>query len=238
VVTVVWIIVLCLGILIVALIYPGELSHISSRLNRSLYNSAAQTYQRKWRSPAYGDAGIDSSVIDFAKSSCGRSNVFRVLDLGCGTGRGIRMVAESLPGQTVFTGVDSSPAMLDVFRNWLEQQEDSLADRVSLIDAELGDWSVDRQQTTEYGLVMMLEVGEFVPEFVSVVQRIAKLTADGGGLLLTRPAKLWYLFFPGRKQSRNALAELLVSCGFEAPRYMKWRLRYELVFCHKKPANS
>ena len=84
----------------------------------------------------------------------------------------------------------------------------------------------------------MLEVGEFVPEFVSVVQRVAKLTADGGGLLLTRPANLWCLFFPGRKQSRNALAELLVSCGFEAPRYMKWRLRYELVFCNKKPANS
>lgn len=236
--TVVWIIVLCLGILIVVLIYPGELSHISSRWNRSLYNSAAQTYQRKWRSPAYSDADIENPIIEFAKLTCGRSNVFRVLDLGCGTGRGIRIVAESLPGQTVFTGVDSSPAMLEVFGNWLEEQEKSFTDRVSLVDVELGDWSVDRQPTTEYGFVMMLEVGEFVPEFVSVVQRVAKLTADGGGLLLTRPAKLWWLFFPGRKQSRKALAEMLVSCGFEAPRYIKWRSRYELVLCDKKPANS
>ena len=226
-----------LSVLVLAvaiLIYPGEMSHVSSRLNRWLYDRAAASYDRKWRSTAYRNPAAQSQIAQFATMSCRRSGIAHALDLGCGSGRGIRLVAEALAPATQFTGIDFSSAMLDEFRNWLREQDGSLEGRVNIVESDLATWAERKNDTERYGLVIMLEVGEFVPKFAEVIRRVADVTAHGGGLILTRPAYLWWLFFPGRRQSRKALSDLLTSLGFEAPTFVDWRSRYELVFSRRR----
>lgn len=232
--TIAFFVIVALGIVLVAaFIYPGELSHVSSRLNRKLYDRAARNYDRKWRAEAYRNSSFDRAITDFSVSACRRSGVQRVLDLGCGTGRGIRLIAEKLPPTAEFVGVDSSTAMLGEFETWLQQYREGLADRVTLTNSDLGVWAQEVSGAPKFGLVLLLEVGEFLPKFASVIHRAADITADGGGFILTRPAGYWWLFFPGRMQSRRALSQLLTSSGFASPTFMRWRSRYELVFCQK-----
>lgn len=233
--TATWALLLILGAVMAALIYPGELSHVSSRLHRSLYDRAARNYDRKWHGQAYHQAFINDAIVDFSIAACHRSGVTRVIDLGCGTGRGIRLISKAMSPAVQFIGVDSSAAMLDEFEYWLQSQGDALEARVSLTNSDLGTWAQDDDNFATFGLVMMFEVGEFLPQFKEVMHRISDITAAGGGLILTRPAGLWRFFFPGRMQSREALSNLLASGGFEAPTFVKWRSRYELVFCKKKP---
>lgn len=229
-----WVLLLVFGAVAVALIYPGELSHVSSRLNRSLYDRAAKKYDLKWRRTAYQKNSINDAIINFSLVACHRSGVARVIDLGCGTGRGTRLISGALPPAVEYTAVDSSAAMLSEFESWLQGQDEALANRTILEKADLGCWAQDNGRSATFGLVMMLEVGEFLPQFENVMQRICDVTAARGGLIMTRPAGLWHYFFPGRKQSREAISGLLIAGGFEAPTFMKWRSRYELVFCKKK----
>lgn len=226
-----------LSVLVLALailIYPGEMSHVSTRLNRRLYDRAAAKYDRKWRSTAYRNPAVQSQIAQFAAASCQRSGIERVLDLGCGSGRGVQLVSEALTPATKFTGIDFSTAMLDEFRTWLREKGGSLESRVNIVETDLVAWAERKSDTERYGLVLMLEVGEFIPKFVEVIRRVADVTGHGGGLILTRPAYHWWLFFPGRKQSRKALSELLISLGFEEPTFVRWRFRYELVFIKRK----
>jgi SAM-dependent methyltransferase len=216
------------------LIYPGELSHVSRASHRWLYDYAADGYERKWRSRAYTDGAHADRIAAHAAVSCRDSGVHRVLDLGCGTGRGVRLAAPALSGDATFVCVDFSARMLDAFRAWLAAGEPSLARRVTLIERSLSAWAESAEPSTErYGLVLLLEVGEFVPELVQVLDRAARLTAARGGLVMTRPAGLWSLAFPGRAQSRRELSRLLESLGYGDISIAPWRSRYELVFARK-----
>lgn len=226
--------VLVIGLIVAALIYPGELSQLSPRLNRRLYDGAARTYDDKWRSFRYRDPAVNRSMTDFARESLSRSGVMEVVDLGCGTGRGIRLLLDQLPESTRFTGIDYSSGMIDVFRSWLARQPPSASDRVVLRRQDLADWADGGAAERRYGLVLMLEVGEFVPRFADVMARIADVLAPQGGLIMTRPAGAWWLFFPTRRQSRRSLTALLRSLGFEEPHYRAWRARYELVYAVKR----
>jgi SAM-dependent methyltransferase len=232
--SVAWLLAVLVACLILApLVYPGELSFISSGLHRWLYDRAAGSYHRKWQSAAYRDPEFRQLLVEFARQSLLRSKVERVLDLGCGTGRGIRQLVHRLPSSTRFKGIDFSKPMLAVFRRWLTGQEYSVSDRIELSQLDLADWSGIECNDEHYGLVLVLEVGEFLPNFAQIVVRVAGVLPSGGGLILTRPAGIWGLFFPGRKQSRRALTRLLVSSGFAAPEFLKWRSRYEVVLARK-----
>lgn len=224
---------LFLAIIVAALVYPGELSQLRPGLNRWLYDRAARSYDRKWRSRAYRDPDVDRAVMAFGEQSLQRSGIARVLDLGCGTGRGTRQLIHVLPASTRFTGVDYSNAMLGEFHKWLRQQDACVSRRVELHHADISDWAGWSAADAQYGLVLMLEVGEFTPRFLDVMTRIAAVLPPGGGLIATRPAGIWPLFFPGRSQTRQALASLLESLGFTEPRYLKWRSRYEMVLAQK-----
>lgn len=222
-----------LVLLLAPLVYPGELSHVRPGLNRWLYDRAARSYDRKWRSRAYSDPDVEAAVIAFAERSLAGSGVERVLDLGCGTGRGTRQLIDILPSSTRFTGVDYSQAMLEEFRNWLERRDTSVSRRVELHQADFADEARWFPVGAQFGLVLMLEVGEFTPRFREVVRHIADLLPPGGGLIATRPAGIWPLFFPGRSQTRQGFASLLDSAGFAEPQYLKWRSRYEMVLARK-----
>lgn len=215
------------------LIYPGELSHIRSSLNRRLYDRAAAKYERKWSSEAYRDAGTRAAIQSFCLDAIETSRVARVFDLGCGTGRAIRLLANELPAATQFEAIDFSGAMLGLFREWLAGQDQALRNRVKITERDLSEWAAESIGGDQAGLVILLEVGEFLSDFDGVINTIATTVAPGGGLLMTRPASLWWIFFAHRHQSRRGLERLLVQSGFGEVRFTPWRSRYELVFARK-----
>ena len=216
------------------MIYPGELSHISASLNRRLYDRAAANYERKWASDAYQDSETGEAVRSFCRDAIEASGVRRVLDLGCGTGRAIRMLSSALPADTEFEAVDFSAAMLDRFREWLNGQDPALRDRVRLHEHDLSEWAGESGTHGQTGLALLLEVGEFLTNFETVARSIGASVAPGGGLLMTRPAGLWWIFFVHRHQSRRSLTHLLCESGFDDVEFRPWRSRYELVFARKR----
>jgi SAM-dependent methyltransferase len=215
-----------------ALIYPGELSQLSPSLNRWLYDRAASGYEHKWATGPYRSPELNARIEAFAQSSLAASKVHAVLDLGCGTGRGIRLVFDALPADTRFVGVDYSSQMLTQFRQYLVQEQD-LGARVDIVERDLGDWLRDGNDRN-FGLVMMLEVSEFLPAFPLALREVAAKLASRGGLLMTRPAGAWCWFFPRRGQSRRSLTASLLASGFDVPQFLPWRSRYELVFASKR----
>jgi SAM-dependent methyltransferase len=225
------------GLLAVALlVYPGELSQISSTSHRWLYDRSAERYERKWRSHAYTEPSHVKRIAQHAVACCSDSHTHRVLDVGCGTGRGVRIVAPSLAQDTTFLCVDFSARMLDRFRAWLSSSSTpSLSKRVTMVERSLTAWAGDHDEGCEerFGLVLLLEVGEFLPDLTFVLGRATALTNARGGLVMTRPAGPWHWAFPGRLQSRGRLAELLRSLGYGEIRFSPWRSRYELVFARK-----
>ena len=218
------------------MIYPGELSHLSSSLNRRLYDKAAAKYERKWASEAYRDPDTRAAIESFCRDSLAASGTEHVLDLGCGTGRAVRLLAETLPDTAAYEAVDFSEPMLEKFREWLDGQDQGLRDRVRIVQQDLSEWASEAQASA--GLAILLEVGEFLPEFENVVRAIGKNVAPRGGLLMTRPAGAWWLFFAHRQQSRRSLERLLQSSGFDNVRFRPWRSRYELVFASKKASDE
>ena len=215
-----------------ALTYPGEWSHLNTNASRWLYNRGAKKYQRKWQSKYYLNEPVGNRITQHIKTGVSSSGVSHILDLGCGTGRGTRLVAEVLSGDTQFTLVDFSPGMLGQFRRWLDKRGPELSRRTKVVELELGAWA-RHAEVANYGAVFLLEVGEFLPLFSEVIQRVGIVTAEGGSLVMTRPAGAWSMFFPGRGQSRAAIRNLLLSAGFDEPEFVPWRSRYELVFTRK-----
>ena len=160
------------------LVYPGELSYLSPRLCRWLYDRAADGYEKKWSNAPYESLAFRQMIREFAYSSVTSSEVHRVADLGCGTGAGTRWLEDALPSDTEFVAVDFSPRMLERFRLWTEKQGPELRDRIQMTCGDLRAWARSARGH-HFGLVVLLEVGEFVPGF-------ERLLGAGGRVLRTR----------------------------------------------------
>ncbi|NKQ37119.1 MAG: class I SAM-dependent methyltransferase [Chloroflexi bacterium] len=83
-----------------------------------------------------------------------------VLELGCGSGRLLRPLAQS--GYQV-TGIDNSPAMLARARAWLAGEATAVQNRVTLIEADMTDFTVDGRfplVVIPYNTFMHLDTGQ------------------------------------------------------------------------------
>lgn len=96
-----------------------------------------------------------------------------VLDLGTGTGKAARLVAERFPEAEV-VGVDLAPAMIEQARELLPAE---LAGRVRF---EVADASALRFEDSAFDLVVLLNMIPFFPE-------LARVTAPEGSLVFA-----WY----------------------------------------------
>jgi SAM-dependent methyltransferase len=95
----------------------------------------------------------------------------RALDLGTGSGKGARVLAEMFPGATVI-GADLSPAMIEQARALLPA---AFADRVSF---EVADASALPYEDGSFDLVVLLNMIPFFPE-------LGRLTAEGGAVIVS-----------------------------------------------------
>jgi len=219
--------------IVVVAIYPGELSWISRSGNRWLYERGAKNYAQKWRRHDYRpyDELILSSIRSLAHNASTEKpdRKIRVLDLGCGHGRATLLAAQQLGNAGLYRAVDYSAAMLAPLRSHIHQDPALAFLNIEIMEANISEYMSAKGNA--YDLVIMMEVGEFLPRFSQVLKQIGQHSAEGTTLVLTRPAGLWHFFFLGRKQSRSALTAALESTGFHHVTFKPWRTRYELVHC-------
>jgi ubiquinone/menaquinone biosynthesis C-methylase UbiE len=76
------------------------------------FDRRAQSYERDWRSPFH--APVVAAVAQVALTAL--PDPAAVLDVGCGTGALLRILAGRLPAGVELAGVDPAPAMLEVGR--------------------------------------------------------------------------------------------------------------------------
>ena len=103
-----------------------------------------------------------------------------VLELGCGSGRLLRPLAQS--GYSV-TGVDNSPAMLARARAWLAEEKTAVQNRVTLIEADMTDFTVNGRfplAIIPYNTFMHLDTGQATV----VLHRVRNCLAADGRLFI------------------------------------------------------
>lgn len=219
-------------------IYPGELSWFSQRGTRWLYNRAAKNYHTKYHRHDY--AVFDQFIAKHVRQIPKACSEVEVLDLGCGTGRATLAVAQSAAFAACFTAVDFSSEMLGEFRKNSEAEALLRCGSLSLCEAEIDNWLRTRiiHDQDQYDLVLIMEVGEFLPQLPQTLELLGALCAPGAILLMTRPAGLWAWCFPGRAQGVTALGQALARAGFEDTRFKRWRSRYQLVSSRRRATGS
>ncbi len=97
-----------------------------------------------------------------------------VVDLGCGPGNSTELLAARWP-DAVVTGIDSSPAMIEAAQARLPALAFEEADVATWIPLEPPD------------VVFANAVMQWVPDHLSVLQRLARQLADGGTLAVQMP---------------------------------------------------
>jgi len=103
-----------------------------------------------------------------------------VLELGCGSGRLLRPLAQS--GYSV-TGVDNSPAMLARASARLAGETTAVQNRVTLIEADMTDFTVDGRfplVIIPYNTFMHLDTGQAT----AVLRRVRDCLAENGRLFI------------------------------------------------------
>ncbi len=107
----------------------------------------------------------------------------RILCVGVGTGTEILRLAEAHPSWH-FTGVDPSPAMLEVCAEKLSRQ--GVAARCNLSEGYISDIPVD----TKYDAVLCLLVTHFIqdPQRLGIYQQMAERLIEGGQIVVAEIA--------------------------------------------------
>ena len=247
----------CSALLWVAFaIYPGELSWLGTGLTKRLYDRAAPHYEKKWlrhNYQSYDDAIAGGLAL--ADTSIDLDDL-AMLDLCTGTGRAVVVALAQPKAPAKIDAVDFSSEMLARLRARLAQplvdgvaegsppnHEGSVdgvgrygASNVALHCADVARWLTSVEG--RYGLVTLMEAGEFIPQFDEVMRAASRVIAPRGVLVLTYPAFPFGLFFPGRCQTPRALARLLSSLDFEEIEDVPWRRRYRIAIWQRRMVDN
>jgi ubiquinone/menaquinone biosynthesis C-methylase UbiE len=110
-----------------------------------------------------------AELLDRAKPQPGE----RVLDVACGTGIVARMVAQQMKGQVHITGLDLSPAMVEVARSTAAQEGSTIEWHVGSADSlPFSDSSFD--------LVVIQQGLQFFPDHAAALREVFRVLVPGG----------------------------------------------------------
>jgi ubiquinone/menaquinone biosynthesis C-methylase UbiE len=216
-------------VIVLLLFYPGELSWVSPKGTRWLYDKGAKSYETKWQRHDY--TPYDGLIALAASSLQPSPKPLQVLDLCCGTGRATLVASRTLGSQAGYTAVDFSPGMLASLKSQIDPLGHEHSPDIKIVQADVHDWL--RGTASRFDLLLFMEAGEFLPQFTEVIARLGPVCNAGGFLVMTKPAGLWSLCFPGRAQTRSQLTAHLHKAGFGDVKFTAWRKRYELLTARK-----
>lgn len=209
-----------------------ELSYFGNKGLKFLYNFCAPAYNIKWVNPKYSSKQlIQELFLEPLKRSLAENSSVRLLDLACGTGRMSLMVLSQDWFEGEIDSIDFSEGMLSKFRKELDLLDEKQRLRCNIHQLNLLDWKADTNE--KYNVVTLMEVGEFLPNFVELIPEITKSIKANGFLLLTKPPDWMASFYPGRKQTERQLKQLLKDNGFRKITIKPWTNRYEVVWAQK-----
>jgi len=146
----------------------------------------------------------------------------RVLDVGCGTGLLLRLLAEGLPGSEELVGVDAATGMIAIASSLASDPRlrfsvgvaEDLQFPDAFFDIVLSTNSFDHWENQGAGLV-----------------ECARVLSPGGRLVLTDLFSLWLaptllVGRRGRARTKHRASELLGASGFHS---IKWHRLYALI---------
>jgi thioesterase domain-containing protein/SAM-dependent methyltransferase/acyl carrier protein len=127
--------------------------------------------------PASGAVESESGTIERVM----RLRPRRVLEIGCGAGT---LLLRAAPHCVRYVGTESSAAVLKQLR--ARVQAAGLADRVGLIQRDLGDWTGLERESAN--LVLLNSVTQYLPtveHLVELLDRVTRSLAPGGAIFLS-----------------------------------------------------
>jgi len=183
-----------------------------------VFHHRAATYEDGWRGKMHADIAGRAAELVSSLDEVPR----RVLDVGCGTGLLLRMLAERLPGAEKLVGIDAAAGMISVASSKETEPRIGLSTGVaedlpfpdSTFDLVVSTTSFDHWQDQGAGL------GE-----------CARVLAPSGHLILTDLFSRWLAptmigGHRGHARTRHRAALLLRSAGFST---VTWYRGYALI---------
>ncbi len=184
-----------------------------------VFDDRAPTYETGWRGGWHQD--IARRTADIALACAVEPS--RILDVGCGTGYLLRLLASRIPRAVELVGVDPAPHMVDVA---LEAHTGDARIRALLGAAEdlpFPDSSFDL-------LVSTTSFDHWVDQGAGLLE-CARVLAPGGRLVLTDLFTFW--LWPtllvgrrGRARTRARATRLVTAAGFRTP---VWHRTYATI---------
>jgi radical SAM superfamily enzyme YgiQ (UPF0313 family) len=143
-------------------------------LLRNPWNFWAKRYERLWVQ-RYSLRPTRRQILSYLAAILDQERVWRILDVGCGTGQTLREIREAFPTYRLeLTGVDSSPAMIC-------QAQKATPKEISLqvMDVEQLD-----ALAHNYDVVICTHSFPYYPRQARALQRIGQRLQPGGHLLI------------------------------------------------------
>ncbi len=131
------------------------------------YAALAAAYDQRWS--AYLDASLRMTLEAVADLPADR-----VLDVGCGTGRLLKLLAERQGSPELF-GIDSVPGMLDVARQRIGQ-------RATLLQGEAAKLPFDE---ANFQLIISTSALHYLADADAALQEIRRVISSSGNLIIT-----------------------------------------------------
>jgi len=174
----------------------------------------------------------------FQSSDYLKSN-FTVLDAGCGTGVLTRVLFD-LAGErrlegVRFHGFDLTPAMLDLFGQWISRRG---AESIELTKADVLMLAEDLPPSwRDFDLIVTSAMLEYVPksQLGQALRNLAGLLADDGTLLLFISRRnvimrlLIQAWWKANVYRRDQIRQILLGAGFGSVRFLRFPFPYTFV---------
>jgi SAM-dependent methyltransferase len=192
-----------------------------------VYDRLAPLYPRKIRASAYEDVDTqERTLLAPLRRLCESRPRPLIFDLGCGSGRASLLLIRQPWFDGRIVAIDPSEAMLAQFHAARDALPGTQRDRIEIRRAAAKHFL---GSTEPIDGCLLLEVGEFIPEFQNLIRVIAARLRPGGLFIMTRPPFPFNLLFPFRAQNRRALGRLLGESGLAGMKTVGWRRRYAFV---------
>ena len=151
-----------------------------------------------------------------------------ILDVASGTGRFAQTVLQAADGGPYFVCLDSSQPMLAQARRNLDHVV--VEEQVVYVQHDAGSLPF---LDNSFPVVACLEALEFMPRPPVVISELVRVARPGGLLVLTNRVGWQSRLFPGRRFSRQQLADLLRSRGCSYVSITPWQVDYDRVLAVK-----
>jgi len=175
------------------------------------YDDRAGQYEQGWRGRLHQTIGARTAAL--ATSTEARPR--RVLDVGCGTGYLLRMLACHYPGAEELAGIDAAPNMIETARRLTDDKRLTFATGVAE-RLPYPDGSVD--------LVVSSTSFDHWSDQYAGLSECARVLHAGGHLVLVDQFSLWLtptlaVSRRGKARTRGRADRLLLRAGFDRPRW-------------------